>query len=104
MTAADLSRVRSHVRRDRLLDTAVRLVSVPSPTGNAGAVLDALADLLTADGFQVERDPATHPIAPAVLVRLGSGRPGKCLQFDGHLDVVHLPFVPPSVDGNLLRG
>lgn len=99
-----LDRVRAHVHRDRLLDTAIRLVQVPSPTGNAGAVLDALADLLEADGFGVERDPAGHPGAPAVLVRLGSGRPGKCLQFNGHLDVVHLPFVPPSVEGNLLRG
>jgi succinyl-diaminopimelate desuccinylase len=99
-----LDRVRSHVRRERLLDTAVRLVAVPSPTGDAGAALDTLADVLIADGFTVQRDPAGHPNAPAVLVRLDSGRPGKCLQFDGHLDVVHLPFVPPSVEGNLLRG
>jgi succinyl-diaminopimelate desuccinylase len=99
-----LDRVRSHVRRDRLLDTATRLVAVPSPTGSAGAVLDALADLLKADGFTVQRDPAGHPSGPAVLTRLDSGRPGRCLQFDGHLDVVHLPFVPPAVEGNLLRG
>jgi acetylornithine deacetylase/succinyl-diaminopimelate desuccinylase-like protein len=99
-----LDRVRSHVHRDRLLETAVRLVSVPSPTGAAGPACDALAELLTADGFDVRRDSAGHPAAPAVLVRLDSGRPGKCLQFDGHLDVVHLPFVPAKVDGNLLRG
>jgi acetylornithine deacetylase/succinyl-diaminopimelate desuccinylase-like protein len=99
-----LNRIRALVRHERLLDTAVRLVGVPSPTGQAGAVLDALADLLKSDGFAVERDPAGHPVAPAVLARLDSGRPGKCLQFNGHLDVVHLPFVPPSVDGNLLRG
>src|SRR5215213_9048164 len=102
--ASALDRVRSHVRRERLLDTAMRLVAVPSPTGDAGAVLDTLADLLKADGFAVQRDPGGHPTAPAVLVRLDSGRPGKCVQFNGHLDVVHLPFVPPSVDGNLLRG
>src|SRR5207253_10987585 len=28
----------------------------------------------------------------------------KTLQYNGHLDTVHLPFVPPSVDGDLLRG
>jgi len=99
-----LDRVRSLVHRERLLDTAVRLVAVPSPTGRAGKMLNALDDFLRSDGFAVERDPAGHPAAPAVLVRLDSGRPGNCLQFNGHLDVVHLSFVPPSVDGNLLRG
>jgi acetylornithine deacetylase/succinyl-diaminopimelate desuccinylase-like protein len=99
-----LDRIRSHVRRDRLLNTATRLVAVPSPTGDAGAALETLADLLRGDGFAVQREAAGHPAAPAVLVRLDSGRPGKCLQFNGHLDVVHLPFVPPRVEGNLLRG
>ena len=99
-----LDRIRPLVRRDRLLDTATRLIAVPSPTGDAGAGLDTLADLLKADGFVVAREAAGHPKAPAVVARLDSGRPGKCLQFDGHLDVVHLPFVPPRVEGNLLRG
>jgi acetylornithine deacetylase/succinyl-diaminopimelate desuccinylase-like protein len=96
--------IRSQVRRDRLLDTATRLVSVPSPTGNAGAVLDTLAEMFRADRFPVQREAAGHANAPAVLVRLDSGRAGKCLQFNGHLDVVHLPFVPPRIAGNLLRG
>lgn len=99
-----LDRIRSLVNRDRLLDTAVRLVGVPSPAGDAGAALDALAELLKTDGFTVTREAGGHPKAPAVLTRLESGRPGKCIQFDGHLDVVHLPFVPPRVEGNLLRG
>jgi acetylornithine deacetylase/succinyl-diaminopimelate desuccinylase-like protein len=99
-----LDRIRSLVSRDRLLDTATRLIAVPSPTGDAGAVLDTLAQLLGADGFTVAREAATHPTAPAVIARLDSGRPGKCLQFNGHLDVVHLPFVAPRVEGNLLCG
>ena len=99
-----LEAIRFAVRRDRLLDTATRLVAVPSPTGNAGTALDTLADLLRADGFTVQREAAGHPAAPAVLVRLDSGEPGKCLQFNGHLDVVHLPFVPPRMEGNLIRG
>ena len=99
-----IDRVRSLVSRARLLATATRLVSIPSPTGNAGQVLDELDRILKDDGFPTQREDATHPKAPAVLTRLDSGRPGKCLQFNGHVDVVHLPFVPPSVDGNLLRG
>ena len=104
MDRLQIDRVRSNIRRERLLDTATRLIAVPSPTGEAGAALNCLAELLRGDGFAVEREDATHPSAPAVICRFDTGRPGKCIQFNGHLDVVHLPFVPPSVDANLLRG
>src|SRR5262245_9095380 len=105
MTTADLlQRVRSAVKRERLLDTAMRLVEVPSPTGDAGAVSDRLAAILAADGFAVERVAADWPKAPAVVVRFDSGKPGHCLQFNGHLDVVHLPHVAPKVVGPNLTG
>jgi acetylornithine deacetylase/succinyl-diaminopimelate desuccinylase-like protein len=97
-------RLLAAVRRDRLLDTAVKLVAVPSRTGEAGAAADRLAEFLRADGFAVERPEAGHPAAPAVVVRLDSGRPGRTIQFDGHLDTVHLPFVPPAVVGDRLTG
>lgn len=97
-------RLRQAVNRRRLVETARSLVAVPSPTGAAGAAADCLARLLTEDGFQVERMAAGHPAAPAVVVRLESGRPGPTLQLDGHLDTVHLPFVPPALDGDLLTG
>ena len=97
-------RLRQAVNRQRLLDTARRLVAVPSRTGEGGAVADCLAELLKADGFAVERPAADHPSAPAVVVRLDSGRPGRTLQFNGHLDTVHLPFVPPAIDGENLTG
>src|SRR5262245_59291964 len=90
-------RIRSFVNRDRLVRTVTDLVAVQSWTGQAGAALDRLAEILTADGFRVERPVGGHPAAPAVAVRLDSGRPGKTLQFNGHLDAVHLPFVPPDV-------
>jgi succinyl-diaminopimelate desuccinylase len=97
-------RLRRAVNRTRLLDTAVKLVAIPSPTGEAGAALDRLAGILTADGFAVERPTGGHPTAPAVVVRWDSGDPGRTLQFNGHLDTVHLPFVPPKVEGDLLTG
>lgn len=97
-------RLRSAVRRQRLVDTAVKLIEVPSPTGSAGAVSDRLANLLREDGFTVERPEAGHAAAPAVVVRLASGRPGRTLQFNGHLDTVHLPFVAPGQDGGNLTG
>ncbi|HVU87266.1 MAG TPA: M20/M25/M40 family metallo-hydrolase [Pirellulales bacterium] len=103
MTLRDVSdRLRAAVRRDRLLNTAQQLVAVPSPTGQAGAAADCLAHLLRGEGFVVDRPVAGHPASPAVVVRFDSGRPGRTLQFDGHLDTVHLPFVPPAViDGQL---
>src|SRR5262245_29107145 len=104
MTKAAVANIRSAVRRERLLDTAFQLIDVPSRTGEAGAVSDRLAGILSADGFSVERPVAGHPNSPAVLVRFPSARPGKTIQFNGHLDTVHLPFVPPKVDGTRLLG
>src|SRR5262245_42733614 len=102
---ADLAeRLRRAVDPGRLLRTAVALVRVPSRTGDAGAAADALAELLAADGFAVERPEAGHPTAPAVVARLESGRPGRTVQFEGHLDTVHLPFVPPAVADGRLTG
>ncbi len=101
----DLSdRLRAAVNRQRLVDTAVQLVAVPSRTGEAGAVSDRLADILTADGFPVERPAAGHPAAPAVVVRFATGKPGHTLEFNGHLDTVHLPFVPPQVRDGRITG
>jgi acetylornithine deacetylase/succinyl-diaminopimelate desuccinylase-like protein len=99
-----IERLKPHVSRSRLVETARRLIEVPSPTGDAGAVSDRLAELLAADGFTVERIAAGHPTAPAVSVRFDSGRPGQTLQFDGHLDTVHLPFAPPAVEDGRLTG
>jgi len=99
---ATIERLKPHVNRQRLVETAQRLIEVPSRTGEAGAVSDRLAEILTADGFEVERPTGGYPEAPAVVIRLESGRPGPTLQFDGHLDTVHLPFVPPRVENDRL--
>src|SRR5947209_2717247 len=100
----DVDRIRSRIDRARLIETATRLIAVPSPTGHAGAVSDRLAEMLGAEGFAVERPDGGYPASPAVVVRHATGRPGPTLQFDGHLDTVHLPFVPPRVEDGMLRG
>ena len=99
-----LESISSAVSRSRLVDTAMRLCSVYSPTGSAGEVADVLAELLTSEGFTVERYDAGWPAAPAVAARLSSGKPGRTLQFNGHLDTVHLPFVKPAVSGDRMTG
>jgi acetylornithine deacetylase/succinyl-diaminopimelate desuccinylase-like protein len=92
------------IRPERLLDLAVKLVEVPSPTRDGRAVADRLATILADDGFPVERPAAGWPQAPAVVARFDTGRPGRTLQFNGHLDTVHLPFVPPRVKDGVLYG
>ncbi|MCL4861366.1 MAG: M20/M25/M40 family metallo-hydrolase, partial [Caldilineaceae bacterium] len=96
--------IRAAVDAQRLVETAIRLVGAPSPTRSAGAVADELAALLREDGFNVQRPVADWPEAPAVVVRFDTGKPGRTLQFDGHLDTVHLPFVPPRVEEGVLYG
>src|SRR5262249_22047678 len=41
---------------------------------------------------------------PGVVVCFRAPRLGHTVQFNGHLDTVHLPFVPPRGEGDLLRG
>lgn len=97
-------RIARAVDRQRLIDTALALIEVPSPTRSAGAAADRLAAILEADGFCVQRHEADWPQAPVVAAVLESGRPGPTLQFDGHLDTVHLPFVPPRLQNGTICG
>ena len=53
--------VASGVDRQRLIETATALIEVPSPTRDAGAVADRLAEILKADGFDVERPAGGGP-------------------------------------------
>ncbi|MGE3821741.1 MAG: M20 family metallopeptidase [Isosphaeraceae bacterium] len=99
-----LERLRPFLNRDRMVETATAMIGVPSATGHAGAVSDRLAEILRAEGFPVERPDGDYPIAPAVAVRWATGEPGKTIQFNGHLDTVHLPFVPPAVADGRITG
>jgi acetylornithine deacetylase/succinyl-diaminopimelate desuccinylase-like protein len=99
-----VNNLRRAIRTDRILETATALIEVPSPTQSAAAVADRLASILERDGSAVERVDAGWPNAPAVVARFDSGQPGPTLQFNGHLDTVHLPFVPPRIDGGILYG
>ena len=104
ISSEQVSRVRKAVNRERLLDTAVKLIGIPSPTRHAGAVADKLAEILIEDGFQVERPVANWPEAPAVVVRWRAGAGGRTIQFDGHLDTVPLEYKPPRIEADVLYG
>ena len=102
--AGDHQAAATAVDEARLLETAVDLVAAASPTRSAGEAADRLDRRLRADGFEVERPDADWPESPAVVARLDSGAPGRWLQFNGHLDTVHLPFEPPAVRDGVLTG
>lgn len=104
LSKSKVEKVQLAVNKERLLKTAISLIEVPSPTLKAGAVADKLSEILRMDGFIVERPVANWPEAPAVVVKFETGKPGRTLQFDGHLDTVHLPFVSPRVEKGLLYG
>lgn len=89
---------------ERIARTALALIDAPSPTCSAGPAADRLAEILTDLGFSVERPIADWPASPAVVARLDSGRPGRILQFNGHLDTVHLPFVPARLADGVIHG
>lgn len=99
-----VDKLRAAISTERLLDTAVKLVEIPSPTRSAGKVSDCLEKILRHEEFAVERFEGGWSDAPAVVGRFDSGKPGKTLQFNGHLDTVHLPFVPPRVENGMLYG
>jgi len=104
MPKAIEERIARAVDRQRLTDTALALIEVPSPTRSAGEAADLLAAMLAADGFCVQRQDADWAQAPVVAASLETGRPGPTLQFDGHLDTVHLPFVPPRLEDGIIYG
>lgn len=104
LSPSTIQTIQQAVNQQRLLDTAIALVDVPSPTCSAGAVANRLAEILHHEGFAVERPVADWPEAPAVVVRYQTGKAGRTLQFDGHLDTVHLPFVPPRVENGVFYG
>jgi len=104
MTPTLLDQLRSALQPERLVDTAIRLIEIPSPTRSAADVADCLASILTDDGLEVQRPVANWPDSPAVVAKFQSGAPGRTIQFQGHLDTVHLSFVPPRVDAGVLYG
>ncbi len=59
---------------------------VPGGPGES-AVAHALAEILSAWGFRVAMEEAA-PGRPNVVARIGGGRGGRSLMFNGHLDVV----------------
>ena len=73
------------VDRDRLIETATRLVDVPSFTGDEEAAARLMVELYEALGLQVQWQQVEEGRANALGIWPGAGG-GKSLMFNGHLD------------------
>ena len=73
------------VDRDRLVETATRLVNVPSFTGDEEEAARLMAELYESLGLQVQWQQVEEGRANALGTWPGAGG-GKSLMFNGHLD------------------
>lgn len=78
---------------------AVELMEVESTSGNEGAVISRADDLLRARGWDTLRIPVSA--GRDCVLASTNGDPDVTLST--HLDTVP-PFIPPMLDGDLLRG
>jgi acetylornithine deacetylase len=74
-----------HIDRERLVDTASRLVGVHSFTGDEQRLAELVISLLDAMGLQVQRQQVEDNRANALGTWAGAGG-GPSLMFNGHLD------------------
>lgn len=77
------------------------LVAIPSLTGAEGPYAERVAELLRAEGYEVEL-PEVLPGRPNLVARPAGG-PAPLLYFSTHLDVVP-PHLPPRREGDALYG
>jgi acetylornithine deacetylase len=73
------------IDRDRLVELALRLVSVPSFTGSEQEVAELMGDVLEELGLQVQWQQVEDRRANVLGTSVGSGG-GPTLMFNGHLD------------------
>ena len=74
-----------NVDRDRLVETASRLVGVPSFTGDEEAAARLMVELFESMGLQVQWQQVEEGRANALGTWAGAGG-GESLMFNGHLD------------------
>jgi acetylornithine deacetylase/succinyl-diaminopimelate desuccinylase-like protein len=73
------------IDRDRLVDTATRLVNVPSFTGDEEAAARLMVELFESLDLQVQWQQVEEGRANALGIWAGAGD-GRSLMFNGHLD------------------
>jgi acetylornithine deacetylase len=83
------------------VDLAARLMEIDSTSGREGAVIDWMHSFLGGRDWSTRRIPVS-PGRDDVLATIGDDDEPRVI-LSTHLDTVP-PFIPPSIDGDLLRG
>ncbi|HSP72184.1 MAG TPA: M20/M25/M40 family metallo-hydrolase [Gaiellaceae bacterium] len=73
------------IDRDRLVDTASRLIAIPSFTGDEQAIAEHMRDTLAGLGLRVQWQQVEEGRANVLGVLAGAGG-GPSLMFNGHMD------------------
>ena len=76
---------RMKIDRDRLVDTATRMIGVHSFTGDEQAMAELIAQLLDDMGLHVQWQQVEDGRANVLGTRAGAGG-GPSLMFNGHMD------------------
>lgn len=87
-----MDKVYAAISDETLVDLTRRLISIPSPNFEEGAVADFIADRMARCGMKVEMMDVVHPSEAGRVTRQPVGRlpgsgGGRTLMFNGHLDV-----------------
>jgi acetylornithine deacetylase len=84
------------------VDLAARLMEIDSTSGCEGAVIDWVHGFLGGREWSVERIPVSEG-RDDVFATAGRGDSVPRVTLSTHLDTVP-PFIPPRIDGDVLRG
>lgn len=85
------------------VDLAARLIEIDSTSGREGAVIDWMHALLEGRDWSVLRIPVAPSRDDVLAFAGGTNEDLPRLTFSTHLDTVP-PFIPPHLDGGVLRG
>lgn len=82
-----------------VVSLALALMRTESTSGREGAVIDQVHELLSSRGWTTER----IAVSPGRDDLLATSHESPTVTFSTHLDTVP-PFIPPRLDGGVLRG
>ena len=99
----EISHMLNQVDPERLKNTTLQFVEIPSPTTHERAFSEHYGEYLEKIGLDVELDDE-FPDSPSVIARLRGVEPGRTLQLDGHTDTIPVPHSPPKFSDGLIYG
>jgi acetylornithine deacetylase/succinyl-diaminopimelate desuccinylase-like protein len=96
--------VRTHLDAERVLKAVQDSIRVPSVFGSESAVADFFADLMRRTGFTTVEQRDAAPRRPNVIGTYDTGRPGRHLVLQGHMDTVPVGEHPEPFSGEIRDG